>query len=222
MSKSMREELEAIERHYSELVKQHGDAPASAQWSSRESQERRMQVLADIGDLRQAKVLDLGCGTAHLLHFLRTQRAFAGEYVGWDLAEPALALARARFPGARLERRDVLSQGVGEDFDYVLISGVFNNRLSDNWGFLTALLKAVWPHCRRGLAFNALSTWVDWFDEALWYVDPERVFRFCKQELTPAVALRHDYLVREGAPPFEFALYLRNVGLPCRPPRDAP
>lgn len=221
MSKSLREDLEQLERHYSALVQQHGEAPASAQWSSRESQERRMQVLAEVGDLGQARVLDLGCGTAHLLHVLR-ERGFAGEYVGWDLSEPALALARARFPGVRLERRDVLLEGVGEDFDYVLLNGVFNNRLSDNWRFFTALLEAVWPHCRRGLAFNALSTWVDWFDEGLWYVDPERVFRFCKEKLTSAVALRHDYLVREGAPPFEFAVYLRNVGLPPRPNRAAP
>jgi SAM-dependent methyltransferase len=217
-----REDLEALERHYAGLAKQHGDAPESAQWSSRASQEKRLELLCELGDLRRAKVLDLGCGTAHLLEFLRSQRAFEGEYVGWDLAEPALELARARLPGVRLERRDIFSQGVGEDFDHVLISGVFNNKVSDNWAYLTSTLKLLWPHCRRGLAFNLLSTYVDWFEDDLFYADPERVFRFCKEELSPAVALRHDYLVREGAPPFEFTVYVRNVGLPCRPHREGP
>jgi len=217
-----RAHLATLAAHYGALVRRHGDAPAAAQWSSVETQERRMAVLAEIGDLTRAKVLDFGCGTGHLLALLRERLGFCGEYVGWDLCEEALAVARAKFPGVRFERHDVLAEGIAERFDFALLSGVFNNRLPDGWGVLTGILRALWPACDRGLAFNALSTYVDYFDRNLAYVDPERVFRFCKEELSPAVVLRHDYALRDGDAPFELTVYVRRVPQPCRARREPP
>ena len=130
---TLTEDLKGIERHYAELVEKHGAAPEAAQWSDSRTQRLRLQVLSEVGDLRAAKVLDFGCGTGALLAYLTEERGFTGEYVGYDLALPAVELARRLQPTGRFERRDVLSEGVPESFDFILASGVFNNRTSDGW-----------------------------------------------------------------------------------------
>ncbi len=202
------QDLSAINQHYSRLLGEHGDTAQGVQWTDQATQELRMRVLAQVGDLGSAKVLDFGCGTGHLLDLLRRELGFQGEYVGYDLSEPMLDVARHKFPGVRFERQDVLAEGVREDFDYVLINGVFNNRANDNWGLMTALLACLFPHACSALAFNALSTYVDFFTPGLFYVNPEDVFRFCKEHLSPCVTLRHDYLVKPGVVPFEFTAYV--------------
>jgi SAM-dependent methyltransferase len=215
---ALTQDLLGIERHYAELVEKHGDAPAAAQWSDSRTQRLRLAVLSEVGVLRAAKVLDFGCGTGALLAYLNDALGFSGEYVGYDLASPAIEVARRLQPSGRFERREILSQGVPEDFDYILASGVFNNRTSDGWGLMTSLLAALWPHAGRGLAFNAMSTYVDFQEDHLWYVDPAEVFAWCKRELSPAVALRHDYQVKPGVIPFEFTAYVYKVQLGDSPP----
>jgi SAM-dependent methyltransferase len=212
-------DLERIEAHYSELATIHGDGPQAAQWSDRPTQEARFAPLVEVGDLRAAKVLDFGCGPGHLLTYLRDELGFAGEYVGYDLAESALSVARAKFPDIRFERREILSQGIPERFDYVLASGVFNNRVDDNWGLMTSILDVLHSSADAAIAFNAMSTYVDFMAPDLWYVDPRLVLDHCKVHLSPAVTIRHDYQVKPGVLPFEFTTYVRRVDAPCTPAR---
>lgn len=220
---ALESDLGRLRDHYDALAREHGYGPAAVQMSSLDSQERRLRVLAE--NLREpdASVLDFGCGTGHLCWLLRRERGFRGRYTGYDLSGEALALARAHHPEAHFEQRDILRDGVGGYFDYAVISGVFNNRIGDNWAFLTATLRTLFPHVRRGLTFNALSAYVDYRDEGLYYADPEQVFRFCKEELSPAVSLRHDYEVKPGVLPFEFTVDVRRSShTPRRKPATAP
>ena len=172
-----------------------------------------MQILAEVGDLHEASVLDFGCGTGHLLRVLERDFQFRGHYVGFDLSAEMIELARSCNPRGTFQRRDIFKEGVGQDFDFVLVSGVFNNRLPDNMVFLHEALRLLFSHTRRALSFNALSNYVDFMDEGLFYADPEKVFAFCKEELSPSVALRHDYLVKDDSIPFEFTIYVRRI--PC-------
>jgi SAM-dependent methyltransferase len=210
-------DLSRLGRHYSRLIEERGDTPQGVQWSDQETQERRMAVLAEIADdLKAASVLDFGCGTGHFLSFLREHVRFSGQYVGYDLAAPMIARAREKFPEVRFAQHDVLADGLPDDFDYIIANGVFNNLVEDNWGLMTAILRCLFPHARKGLAFNALSTYVDRFDANLFYVSPERVFRFCKEQLSPQVTLRHDYLIKPRVIPFEFSIYVHASGLAPR------
>ena len=199
--------LRGLAEHYSGLLDEHGDTPPGVKWRDRETQERRMEILAEVGDLRTAKILDFGCGTGHLLDFLRRTR-FSGEYVGYDLSSDMIALATRKFPDARFETRDVLDSGLAEYFDYVLISGVFHIRVENSWDLLTETLRCLFTRTRRAIAFNAMSTYVDHFDRDQYYVSPTRIFQFCKEQLSPSVAVRHDYMLRPGTVPYEFTVYI--------------
>ncbi|WP_424096615.1 class I SAM-dependent methyltransferase [Moorena producens] len=214
-SHSFQEDIAFLEQHYSSLLKEHGDTPQASQWRDEKTQELRLDILTQIENLSSMKVLDFGCGTGHLLTFLKAKLEFTGEYVGYDLSGEIIATAQNKFPGIRFQQRDILADGIPENFDFILISGVFNNRTSNNWVLMKSLLKCLFKHTRKGIAFNALSTYVDYFEPELFYIEPEKVFKFCKEELSPRVTLRHDYLVKQNIVPFEFTIYVyKNQFLP--------
>jgi SAM-dependent methyltransferase len=201
-------DLWMLERHYAALFEAHGDTVDASQQRDLATQELRMQRLCEIGDLSRSKILDFGCGSGHLLSVLRRDFAFAGSYVGYDLSERHLAAAREKYPGALFKRVNIFQENIDGPFEYVLINGVFNNRVSDNWGFLTEALRILRSAATAGIAFNCLSTYVDYQDENLFYVDPSKVFNFCKRQLSQFVCLRHDYRIRQNVLPYEFTIYV--------------
>ena len=189
--------------HYKELLEKYGDGPEAAQWSSSETQEKRFEILTQIADLNGSSILDFGCGSGHLATYLDS-RKLQFSYTGVDIVEEFLEIARAKRPHSRFTTLESLEH---ETFDYVFISGVFNNKRRDNRKFYQKSLRKLFGMCSKGLAFNMMSTYVDYRDPGLFYEAPERAFQFVKKELTPFVQLRHDYEVKPGVVPFEFAIY---------------
>lgn len=202
-----------IEEHYRALVRDHGDSHLAAQYSSRESQMRRFASLARIGDVSGRSVLDFGCGTAALWQYFASRATRPALYRGVDIVEDLLDVAAQNCPSGRFTTPD----GLGDErFDYVFVSGVFNNRRAGNRRFWQSTVADLFARTDLGLAFNLMSTYVDYRDDALFYERPERVFTFVKEHLTPYVTLHHDYLVKDGSVPFEFTV------LALRQPPDFP
>lgn len=194
---------EKMKAHYRELLRKFGDGAESAQYSSRVSQERRFEILVQIADLNGASILDFGCGSGHLATYLNS-RNMEFSYTGVDIVEEFFDVARAKNPGARF---GLLEEFAQEKFDFVFVSGVFNNKRKGNRKFYQDSLRTLFGMCTKGIAFNMMSTYVDYKDAGLFYESPERAFGFVKQELTPFVCLRHDYEVKPGVVPFEYAIY---------------
>lgn len=206
---------------YTSRCEKFGDSPQASQYTDQASQEVRMHRLLEVGDVRNARILDFGCGTGHLLTVLKRDYDYTGEFTGYDISEAMVKIAKENHPQARFEVRDILSQGVAAKCDYVFISGTFNILIADNWSWMQQTLKALFECCDKALAFNNLSTYVEYMDEGLFYVQPEQVFGFCKTNLSPAVTLRHDYLTKSGGFPFEFATYVYRAAQEVSQPRNA-
>lgn len=199
-----------LKEHYTSLLQRFGPDHRAVQWSSRETQERRFEVLCELVESRDS-VLDLGCGLGDLLGYLRTRRGFRGRYLGLDLVTGFVEHARsvhAQDPDASFLEHDVRQTALPRGYDVVVASGIFNNRLRDNWDFLIATVRAMFEAAGKGVAFNALSTYVDYQDAGLYYCDPLALFDYVKRHLADRASLRHDYRVKPGCIPFEFSLYL--------------
>ena len=89
-------------------------------------------------------------------------------------------------------------------YDYVFISGTFNNKIKNNWVWIKKCLKFLFQKTKKVLVFNNLSSYVDYYDKNLFYVKPEKVFSFCKKNLSLYVAINNNYEIKKGVIPFEF------------------
>ena len=197
-----------IGTHYRRLLAEHGDSPQAVQYSCIQSQERRFELLADIGDLRYKRILDFGCGTGQLGSYLK-RNGIEIEYFGTDIVPEFLTLCRSKFPKGHFEEFSRLSQ---MNFDYIFIGGVFNNKMANNQAFYQETIRKLFPMCRLGISFNMMSAYVDYQDSALFYEYPENVFGFIKRDITPFVTLRNDYEVKPGVVPFDFTVYAYRGG----------
>ncbi|MEZ5287330.1 MAG: hypothetical protein R2712_21510 [Vicinamibacterales bacterium] len=78
-----------------------------------------------------------------------------------------------------------------------MANGVFTGRHgvshADMWRFLESVIRTVWPHVRRGLAFNVMSTVVDWTRDDLFHVPMDEVARLLHELAGRRVWMRADY-----------------------------
>jgi len=190
--------------YYSKLVKEHGINPRALDWGGAGSQWLRFAVLADVGPLAHASILDVGCGQGDFCLWL-AEAGIPVEYRGIDITPAMVEVARSRFPGVRFEARNLLEQPpADESFDYVFASGIFAHRLIEPMQFLRQMVKTMFRSCRKGIAFNSLSGWASQKEETEFYPDPLETVRACFSE-TPWVVMRHDYHSRD------FTIYMRKM-----------
>ena len=197
-----------IIKHYEALLKRYGPSARAVQHSDREQQLKRFEILFEMAPDMHS-VLDVGCGLGDMAQFMK-QRFEHLSYVGVDLVQPFIDYANSlQLQGnVHFTRLDIQTEPLPGGQDYVLLSGVFNNIMSDNESFMLQTLKKMFYASTRGIAFNSLSTYVDYQADNLYYTDPGKVFAFCKSEMSPKVVLRHDYQLKENTVPFEYTIYV--------------
>ncbi len=192
---------------YGERWKEFGYDTRSLGIGSRESQEVRFEVLSRIGDLRNASILDVGCGFGDLHSFFE-KKGVPVRYAGLDLQPAFIEEARRRHPGDEFFCADVEQFQPARTFDYVFISGTFNVKFrEDQEAWVFRILRRLFDMAGRGLGINLLSTYYDpgHFRDDMFYVRPERALEQA-HAITRWVALRHDYM------PHDFTLYLYRKG----------
>lgn len=143
-------------------------------WRSRKNQELRFQSLMRIGDLQDKSILDLGCGLGCLYGYLKGI-GWRGQYTGVDILDFMVKAAKARYPDARFEKRDVLKDPPDGKWDYVIINGVFNHKVRDNWAWIERMVKWGLESSRAGMGFTMLNRKIGWLDKDLFYARPEEL-----------------------------------------------
>jgi SAM-dependent methyltransferase len=198
---------DAVLDFYRQRWREFGYDTRSLGIGSRASQEARFQVLAGIGDLRGASVLDVGCGFGDLLGFLE-ERNVSVRYTGIDIQPAFIEEARRRHPASEFLCAGIEEFPPDHRFDYVLVSGTFNVRFrNDQEEWVFRMIARMFGMAERGVGINLLSTYYDegHFRADMFYCPPERAFALA-HEVSHWVVLRHDYL------PHDFTLYLYRKG----------
>ena len=198
-----------IAEHYKSLLDLHGDSFLSAQYSSAETQDRRLVILTEIADLKGSRVLDFGCGAGRLGELLH-DICPSCEYNGADIVQKFHDICSIKFPKGKFDFFDSFHN---DTFDYIFISGVFNNKIQDNRNFYRDTIRTLFDKVHKGIAFNMMSSYVDFKDEGLFYESPEEVFTFLKTYISPYVSIRNDYYVKHGTLPFDFTVYVYKEAL---------
>ncbi len=193
--------LRAVADYYSRAVREHGATARGSDWKSDEAQLERFEALALLFDRERPEVLDYGCGWGAFRGFLR-ERFASFSYTGFDISTDMLETARQLDPSVRL----VSELPAGEQWDFVVASGLFNVRLEasdEQWErHLFDTLHEFDRRARVGFAFNALTSYSDADRRAnhLYYADPCRLADYCIRNFSRRVVLLH------GRPAWDFAI----------------
>lgn len=177
---------------YQSLLAKHGETYRALDWGSRESQQKRFEVLAGIGVTKGDRILDVGCGLADFNEWLIENRPGV-EYSGIDLTPGMVERAQARFPNAKILNKTIFDEDLTiGPFDYLFASGIFVFRQESPENYLFSTIKMMYCLCIKGLSFNSLSVWAGEKSPNEFYADPVSVINFCKT-LSQKIVLRHDY-----------------------------
>ncbi len=190
------------------LMKHDPDSPEAVHWVGREKLWLRFDILTEIGNLTNKKVLDFGCGNGLLLDYLN-EKKIKCQYSGWDISEEMIAIARKRHSKADFKVCDILKDDVSKYaglFDYIIINGVFNiiigGDIKTHEAWVHEILLKLWSLCKEGITTDFLTEYVDWKEKELFYCSINDIISFSVKNLSRWFQLRHDYQL------WEFTLYI--------------
>jgi SAM-dependent methyltransferase len=186
---------------YTKKLMLHGDRPESLRWTARGQRERYDLLLEIAPSLESSHVLDYGCGKGDLYAFIR-ERGISVTYTGADINPDLISLARSKHPECDFFVMDIEEEPLKEEFDYIFVCGVFNNRLEGATQSLKNAIARLFCSCRKGLAVTALSAHDPHKEHDLNYVLPGELTDFIIKNITPYVTLRHDRV------PYDMTLFL--------------
>jgi SAM-dependent methyltransferase len=166
-----------------------GDDMAVLEYPNEEVQRKIFQHAIEKFDLKDRKILDVGCGLGYLKKHLDVQNVPYRSYWGVDVSEKMVVGARQRF-GPHFERRDVLEKPFAEnEFDVVFLLSVLGYPISDDpFGYMSALLRELFRVSREGLVFTHLAPGRRQ-EPSDFTVAPEEMADWCRRNLSPDVTL---------------------------------
>jgi len=191
-----------IVSHYEACLKRHGDTHLGVDWPKKDDVNTRHRVMLEVvkPELRDGTVrlLDFGCGAAHLYEYIRENRIANIEYAGLDLSDRFVELCRRKFPSNDFYCLDLLEEKeMLLSFDYIVMNGVFTEKRSltfeEMFSYFKQLVRKVFDKAEIGIAFNVMTKHVDWEREDLFHLPFDELAAFLKQEVTRNFIIRNDY-----------------------------
>ena len=192
--------LQHAQEYFTEKIVKYGAAPEGVDYNGAPAQTTRFEQLVKLIDpSHKFEVLDYGCGYGALLDYL-VQRGWEFNYYGFDLLSAMVEAGRNAhrdYPNARF----ATEESAIPVCDYVMAGSIFNLKFQapvSKWrDYTLEVLNKMDSHCRKGFAFNILTSYSDVDRMAqrpdLYFADPLLYFDHCKRMYSRNVALLHDY-----------------------------
>lgn len=170
-------------------------------WEKEVSQLKRFEILAQIANLSNSSILDLGCGYGHFKEYL-DQRFDHFSFTGVDFMPEFIETAKQRYaksPNTEFLQKDFSVSKIPTT-DYVFASGVFCYR-SNDLTYYTDLITKMVNHANKGVGFNMLNVATFPHSAFLKAHEIESTVSFCK-------LLGKKVVVKEGYLPDDFTIFI--------------
>lgn len=200
--------------HYESCLAEHGATAKGMDWPNANDLSTRFDVMLGlINEPHPTSILDLGCGVGLFVDHMETKgvsRHF--DYLGIDVSAKMITAAKRRHPDKNFEIRDILINPLPfGTVDFVIMNGILTEkrelRFEQMEDYAKALIKSAYDSCKHGLAFNVMSSHVDWQREDLFHWPIDRAVSFLVAECSRDIVLRMDYGLYE----YTVYLYRRQV-----------
>lgn len=196
-----------IQKLYDKRVQEYGDSYKSVNYSGEALQQINfksvMQVIKDPD--KKHSLLDVGCGLTHLYEYI-LRKCLDLTYTGIDLSEDMITAAKKKTPSRAVHCGTLFDLPQNRIFDFVVAIGVFTRKAfkskeEEMIKFVRDTIREMYRRAECGIAFNMVTSYVDYRKSDLYYTNPAIIFDFCCKTLTRHVVIRHDY------PLWDFTVY---------------
>lgn len=189
--------------YYSKTFQKYGATAKGVDWNDEDElllrYDKMLAVLQKdflVRSENPATLLDVGCGWGGLLKHTRTI-GVPIEYAGIDVVESMISAAKEMFPEERFVCGDVFELDDDEKFDFVVCNAMLTQKLGVSIPqmeqFAKDLVIKMFDLCRHGIAFNMMSTRVNFMVDNLYYQNPGELLSWLLTEVSPRVRLDHGY-----------------------------
>lgn len=196
---------DSLERHYRNKFMEHGPTSEGVDWGTNEKAvEIRHSVMHKIIQKKKCSILDVGCGYGAFYEYLLNKN-LDFEYTGLDLVEEMIDYSSAKHTACSFIKGDILDLEI-EKKDYIICNGILTQKLGcsqlEMWEFVKKVILKMWSIADEAIAFNIMSTNVNFFSENLFYKSPTELLAWVNQEITNSFSIIHSY------PLYEYTVYL--------------
>ena len=205
---------EIMKTHYEDAFEKHGPNSQGVDWGDKTDRmylryEKMLAVIDGTSEQRRS-VLDVGCGYGGTYGYA-LEKGLDIQYTGIDIAENSIAWAKANMGDAEFLLGDFLEADLSDSsFDYVICNGILTQKIGasllDMDYFAKLLIKKMFNCCSKGIAFNIMSTAVNFFAPNLYYRHPAEILTYCMSEISTDFRIDHSYGL------YEFTVYLYKRG----------
>lgn len=202
---NLNEIVQSQRQHWRALAQQHAGTVQAVGSESMVHKHLRYAKLAELfAEEDHFSLHDVGPGVGDFYDWLRTSHPHAESisYSASEITPEYCEIARKRFPYINFQNRDILSEPVNETYDYVILSGVFHqqgNVSHRQWvDYMQSLLQNAWNIASRGMAFNLISSYADFYKPGNYYANLSEVQLFVVRRLSRFFRLDCDYPLFEG------------------------
>lgn len=112
------------EKFYTSAIDKYGVSPQGLNWSSKEAQELRFEVISKLLPKEIISIVDAGCGFGDFYHFMKKNHRLPEKYIGIDI------LPRISFIAKQNTNQEIISANILQDTlpyaDYYVCSGTMN------------------------------------------------------------------------------------------------
>jgi SAM-dependent methyltransferase len=191
-----------VAAYYTDKLLTHGPTARGVDWKDVSGQHKRFfQLLRVVEPGKPFAIGEIGCGYGALVPYLAA-RGFDAQYVGCDISEEMITIAR-QLHGDALNASFLVGADLGGISDYVVASGIFNVRFGHDdavwFNYVIATIGRMMQQARVAVAFNLLTGFADAHrkEQRLWYPDPGEFLGELIRRYGFRVTLFHDYELYE-------------------------
>jgi 2-polyprenyl-3-methyl-5-hydroxy-6-metoxy-1,4-benzoquinol methylase len=205
--------------HHAAVFALHGNTAKGVDWNDEGELLVRYDKMLDVMKKdftllpSPVSMLDVGCGWGGLLRRANSLNV-ALNYTGIDVVESMILHGRSEFPNAIFIHGDIFDLPEENIYDFVVCNGILTQKhdisIPEMERHAKRLVRKMFELCRHGIAFNMMSTRVNFMASNLYYQNPIELLAWLLAEVSPRVRLDHGYscLSRGKGKLYEFTAYV--------------
>jgi 2-polyprenyl-3-methyl-5-hydroxy-6-metoxy-1,4-benzoquinol methylase len=210
---------QTLKDYYTRTFEQYGATAKGVDWGNEQELLARYDKMLAVmqkdfmAPKENVSMLDVGCGWGGLLRRVQNLN-ISLEYSGIDVVNDMIVHGRTEFPQAEFIHGDVFEMAQDDAYDFVVCNAILTQKLEvsniEMEQFARKLVKKMFALCRHGIAFNMMSTRINFMVSNLYYQNPSELFSWLLTDISPRVRIDHGYssLANRSGKFYDFTVYV--------------